>query len=136
MSNVYLYVACGRFIVVSDSKRVFNGLVSVLREWPEQLRSKVRFQYEPLWYPKDRAYMRNMFRECATERLFVPAMLPQEDAVIYIDTDFIFMRPPQELWAMFETFNEDQVAAMAPCLYHYGTSRKSKVMIPRVCCLY
>uniref|UniRef100_A0A6A7G324 UDP-D-xylose:beta-D-glucoside alpha-1,3-D-xylosyltransferase n=1 Tax=Hirondellea gigas TaxID=1518452 RepID=A0A6A7G324_9CRUS len=70
--------------------------------------------------------MRNMFRECATERLFLPQMLPTEDALIYLDTDLIFMRPPEELWHHFYNFNEKQVAAMAPCLFHYGTSPTSK----------
>ena len=33
-----------------------------------------------------------MFRVCATERLFLPDMLPNMDRAIYIDTDLIFLR--------------------------------------------
>ena len=36
--------------------------------------------------------MKNMFRVCATERLFIPDMFPSLDRAIYIDTDLIFLR--------------------------------------------
>ena len=76
----------------------------------------------PIASPVD---MRSMFRVCATERLFVPDMFPSLDAAVYIDTDLLFLRPPEDLWNEFLRFDRRQVAAMAPCLYHYGT--KSKV---------
>ncbi|XP_047740643.1 glucoside xylosyltransferase 1 [Hyalella azteca] len=116
-----------RFIVVADSEELYSKLVALSTDFPPQYRDKLSFEYLPVWYPNDRLYMRNMFRECATERLFVPAMLPKEDAIIYIDTDFVFLRPPEDLWAHFHKFDSVQVAAMAPCLYHYGTSKNSQV---------
>ena len=45
-----------------------------------------------MWYPEDRQDTRTMFRVCATERLFLPDMLPNMDRAIYIDTDLIFLR--------------------------------------------
>ena len=36
--------------------------------------------------------MKNMFRVCATERLFIPDMFPSLERAIYIDTDLIFLR--------------------------------------------
>ena len=36
--------------------------------------------------------MKNMFRVCATERLFIPDMFPALERAIYIDTDLVFMR--------------------------------------------
>ena len=32
-------------------------------------------------------------------------------------------RPPEDLWSFFDDFNSAHVAAMAPCLYHYGSAR-------------
>ncbi|KAF2347421.1 Glycosyl transferase family 8, partial [Trinorchestia longiramus] len=126
-SAVALTISTLRFVVVADSEKLYSDLVSPVSAWPPQYREKLSFEYLPVWYPPERAYMRTLFRECATERLFVPSMLPQEDAVIYIDTDFIFMTPPEDLWAEFYHFDAQHTAAMAPCLYHYGTSRNSKV---------
>ena len=113
--------------MVADSEDLFKNLSSIPDGWPKWHRERVSLEYRPVWYPGGRAKMRHMFRECATERLFIPEMFTNEDALIYIDTDFIFMRPPEDLWAKFYEFNEHQVAAMAPCLYHYGTNENNKV---------
>ena len=41
---------------------------------------------------QERQDMKNMFRVCATERLFIPDMFPSLERAIYIDTDLIFLR--------------------------------------------
>lgn len=43
-------------------------------------------------------------------------MLPDEDALIYLDTDILFMTPPEDLWAQFEAFNSKQVVGIPPLL--------------------
>ena len=32
-------------------------------------------------------------------------------------------RPPEDLWSFFDSFSPVHVAAMAPCMYHYGSPR-------------
>ncbi|XP_045625061.1 glucoside xylosyltransferase 1 [Procambarus clarkii] len=115
-----------RFLVVADSEKLFKQFVDLTSSWPEKYKSRLVFEYRDVWYPADREDMRFMFRVCATERLFLPDMFPSLDAAIYIDTDLVFLRPPEQLWQEFHKFNDVQLAAMAPCLYHYG-SRKNKV---------
>ncbi|KAH9379386.1 hypothetical protein HPB48_013603 [Haemaphysalis longicornis] len=41
-------------------------------------------------------------------------MLPKEDAVIYVDTDVVFLHPVEDFWRMFAAMNSWQMAAMAP----------------------
>lgn len=41
-------------------------------------------------------------------------MLPEVDAVIYADTDVLFLNPVEDFWRMFAAMNEWQMAAMAP----------------------
>ncbi|XP_068202667.1 glucoside xylosyltransferase 2-like [Palaemon carinicauda] len=112
-----------RFLVIADSKKLYRKFSEIPSQWPEEYQKKIEMEHHNVWFPPNRRDMRNMFRVCATERLFLPEMFPDLDAAIYIDTDFIFLRPPDELWGLFERFDNKQVAAMAPCLYHYGTSR-------------
>ena len=116
--------------MVADSKQLYNLFTNVTSEWPGVYQKRVTFEWHPVWYPRDREDMRTMFRTCATERLFLPEMFPTLDAAIYIDTDLIFLRPPEELWAEFHKFDAVQVAAMAPCLYHYGTSKNNVRIFP------
>ncbi|XP_071538508.1 glucoside xylosyltransferase 2-like [Panulirus ornatus] len=115
-----------KFLVVADSETLYLQFVNLTSSWPEEYQKHVVFEYYDVWYPADRQSMRTMFRVCATERLFLPEMFPNLDAAIYIDTDLVFLRPPEQLWGEFHRFDDVQVAAMAPCLYHYG-GRKNKV---------
>ncbi|KAL3195621.1 hypothetical protein MRX96_001757 [Rhipicephalus microplus] len=55
-----------------------------------------------------------LFRPCSTQRLFLPNMLPDVDAVLYADTDVIFLHPIEDFWRMFYAMNEYQMAGMAP----------------------
>ncbi|KAG0710148.1 Glucoside xylosyltransferase 1 [Chionoecetes opilio] len=112
-----------RFLVVADSKELYHRFTDETSEWPKEYQRHLAFEWHPVWYPREQEDMRTMFRTCATERLFLPEMFPNLDAAIYIDTDLIFLRPPEELWQEFHKFDAVQVAAMAPCLYHYGTSK-------------
>ena len=67
--------------------------------------------------------MKSMFRVCATERLFVPDIFPKMKKAIYVDTDLIFLRPVEHLWDFFDNFDDDDISAMAPCMYHYGEEK-------------
>lgn len=41
-------------------------------------------------------------------------MLKDVDSVVYVDTDVLFLRPMDDLWNLFKSFNGTQLAAMAP----------------------
>ena len=41
---------------------------------------------------QERRGMRDMYRLCATERLFIPDMFPDMEKAIFMDTDLIFLR--------------------------------------------
>ncbi|KAK8772251.1 hypothetical protein V5799_024505 [Amblyomma americanum] len=42
------------------------------------------------------------------------SMLPDVDAVLYADTDVVFIHPVEDFWRMFYAMNEWQMAGMAP----------------------
>jgi len=111
------------FHVIADSKNLYYRLVNRTTKWPEKYQKKLHFTMHDVWYPEERQGMKSMFRVCATERLFVPDMFPKIKKAIYIDTDLIFLRPVEDLWRFFDDFDDDDIAAMAPCMYHYGTPR-------------
>ncbi|KAH9360318.1 hypothetical protein HPB48_007921 [Haemaphysalis longicornis] len=39
-------------------------------------------------------------------------MLPEEDALMYVDVDVVFVRPVEYVWQTFKAMNELQIAAM------------------------
>lgn len=47
-------------------------------------------------------------------RHFLQDMLPDEDAVLYVDADTLFLNPIEELWDVFGKMNEGQLIALVP----------------------
>lgn len=45
---------------------------------------------------------------------FLQAILKDVDSLLYVDTDVLFLRPMDDIWSFFKSFNSTQLAAMAP----------------------
>jgi len=41
-------------------------------------------------------------------------ILQHVDALLYVDTDVLFLRPLEDIWQFFDKFNDRQLAALAP----------------------
>lgn len=92
-----------------------EGFTRTFRSWPPSI--SVRFQYRiyPIEFPKDKAAeWKKLFKLCASQRLFIPMLLQDVDALLYIDTDVLFLRPVEEIWSFFYHFNASHLAAAAP----------------------
>ena len=71
-------------------------------------------------YPTGLEDMVEMFRMCATARLFIHEMIPSVDAAIYLDSDILILDDLQNLWNYFHDFNSAQVAGMAAVEFSYS----------------
>lgn len=40
--------------------------------------------------------------------------MPEQDAVLYLDTDILFLTAPEDLWMFFKRFNSTQIAGVSP----------------------
>ena len=40
--------------------------------------------------------------------------MPAIDAVLYVDTDTLFLTAPEDVWSMFGNFNASHLVGMAP----------------------
>ncbi|RXG60155.1 Glucoside xylosyltransferase 2 [Armadillidium vulgare] len=96
-----------------ETMPLFNALES---KWPQHIRKRVKMKLNPAVYPvgvQDKTW-RNLFRKCASIRLFLPSLLKYVDSVIYVDTDVLFLAPLDELWSHFKHMNASQMVALAP----------------------
>ncbi|RXG56063.1 Glucoside xylosyltransferase 1 [Armadillidium vulgare] len=98
----------------------------MLSQWPENIRNKILLEKGKIVYPKNGNF-REKFRLCASERLFLHEALPSEEAVIFLDTDIIFLKSPEILWEEFAFFNSDQLSGLSPSLYLYHRRRNFPV---------
>ncbi|XP_050692432.1 glucoside xylosyltransferase 2-like [Eriocheir sinensis] len=84
--------------------------------WPPEVRRRITLDLHSITFPpgQDAAAWRKLFKPCASQRLFMPSLLKEIDALIYVDTDTLFLAPLEELWGHFSAMNSSQMAAMAP----------------------
>uniref|UniRef100_A0A915L8A0 UDP-D-xylose:beta-D-glucoside alpha-1,3-D-xylosyltransferase n=1 Tax=Romanomermis culicivorax TaxID=13658 RepID=A0A915L8A0_ROMCU len=93
------------------AKRVLANEIS---KWKSAIPWKpFRVQFYSLKFPrKNQNSWINLFRQCASQRLFIPNILTNIDSLIYIDTDIIFLRPIEDLWHYFTLFNDMQISGL------------------------
>ncbi|XP_068238302.1 glucoside xylosyltransferase 1-like [Palaemon carinicauda] len=102
-----------RFLVVTNSDEVFEQIKSIVSAWPEKYQTQLELEPRSVWYPEDRKDMRSLLRPCSSARLFLPETMKDIDAAVLVDTDTLFLRPPEELLKEIYKFNGSQAAGLA-----------------------
>lgn len=106
------------FHIFTDKKHFDeNYFDNELSTWPAYLDHWMMFYVYPAVYPdiiqkSEKDNWQKLFKPCASLRLFLAKLLPEVDSVIYVDTDTLFLRPPEDLWSYFEKFSSKQVAGL------------------------
>lgn len=95
----------------------------VFEQWPKAVQNRVFLSVRPLSFPQDGTAQewKHLFKLCASQRLFIPSLLQDVDATIYVDTDVVFLRPLDDIWGFFGEMNSSQLAAMTPEHEDYAT---------------
>lgn len=103
-----------RFIIFADEALRLN-FEEKLTEWKSVANNSLEFEVHPITYPlKGNAEeWRKLFKPCASQRLFLPAILTQVDSLLYVDTDTLFLSPLKHIWSHFGAMNSSQMAALA-----------------------
>ncbi|CAJ1056286.1 glucoside xylosyltransferase 1-like isoform X1 [Xyrichtys novacula] len=88
---------------------------SALDSWPRMVQNKFNYKVYPISFPEENAKeWKKLFKPCASQRLFLPLILKEVDSLLYVDTDILFLRPVEDIWALLSQFNSSHLAAMAP----------------------
>ncbi|XP_050023443.2 glucoside xylosyltransferase 1-like [Dermacentor andersoni] len=92
-----------------------EALQQMISLWPESVLKRVHYKVSAVKFPEpDSKRWRGLFQPCSSQRLFLPSLLPDVDAVIYVDADVLFVSPIERLWQHFASMNSSHLAAMAP----------------------
>ncbi|XP_062246137.1 glucoside xylosyltransferase 1-like isoform X2 [Platichthys flesus] len=101
------------YIFAEDNLHV--SFRSSLDSWPRTVQTKFKFTIYPITFPEENAKeWKKLFKPCASQRLFLPLILKEVDSLLYVDTDIIFLRPVEDMWALLSQFSPSHLAAMAP----------------------
>lgn len=103
-----------RLIVIAEDQHI-EAFREKLTEWQEIVNGRFQFQVRPLEFPTAMANeWRNLFKPCASQRLFLPNVLHDIDAILYMDADTLFLTGAEAVWSHFNRMNSSQLAALAP----------------------
>ncbi|ESO85785.1 hypothetical protein LOTGIDRAFT_130505 [Lottia gigantea] len=83
-----------------------------LEFWPHKFRSQIDYFIYDLQFPNDGngQKWKELFKPCASQRLFVPQILTDVDSLIYVDSDVLFISSIDQLYHHFTLFNSTQLA--------------------------
>lgn len=94
-----------------------------ISEWPSSVLERVTYDVRQVNFPEDpKGKWKNLFQLCASQRLFLPSMLPKEDAVLYVDSDVLFLHPVENLWNLFGAMDGMQLAGLSQESEDYATN--------------
>lgn len=116
LKSVVLFTSKSVHFHILAEDKLHDKIQSSLARWPHIKTGKLHYKVYHLTFPKGESAeeWKNLFKPCASQRLFLPSVLSRVDSVLYMDTDCIVLRPVEDIWQHFARFDSKQLAAMAP----------------------
>lgn len=104
-----------RIIVITDHQDTFDILLKAIERWPSVQLERLQLERKPIIMPeyKNSSQLSTHYRPCAWQKVFIEQSLPKEEAVVYIDTDVLFMGPAEDLWKVFSKLKKSQSIAIS-----------------------
>ena len=89
------------------SEQMRSRIDTFMDTFPESAIEHLSYHFYEPQFPSE--HWRNMFRECSTQRLFIPDLLPKNvSRILYLDTDCIVLAPLHKIWSEFDSFRESE----------------------------
>jgi hypothetical protein len=107
--SVHLHV----YLLSDDVSVQQPWLERVIARWPLHNSFEVVYVDIVTNLPSSHHQYLNEFRRCSPARLFAPYLLPDVDAIVYVDVDSLLVSDPRSLWADFQRFGPSHWLAMA-----------------------
>ncbi|XP_029837193.3 glucoside xylosyltransferase 1-like [Ixodes scapularis] len=102
-----------KLILYADVENI-KLLQDRIMQWPESVLARITYDLRLVMFPKkDFDKWKHFFAPCSSQRLFLPDMLLNEDAVLYVDADTLFLGPVEDLWDVFDKMNKSQMVALS-----------------------
>ena len=88
----------------------------ILRSWKAKMNLNITWDIRPPTYPlfkESQQPIKNALGPGYTQRLFFPEILPEFNAVLYVDTDIIFLQDPFDIWKTLNNMGQKSFACVS-----------------------
>nr|XP_033782032.1 glucoside xylosyltransferase 2 isoform X2 [Geotrypetes seraphini] len=103
-----------RFHIFADDS-LTPELQKKLQEWQSSHRIDFDYTIYPITFSVGNAQeWKTLLKPCGAQWLFLPLILQEVDSLLYVDTDVLFLRAMDDIWAFLKQFNATQLVALAP----------------------
>ncbi|GAV02827.1 hypothetical protein RvY_13345 [Ramazzottius varieornatus] len=114
--SMLFFTSCPlRLIILTDDVKLITARFGKMASAPLFKKSNAVLEIRMVEYPeylKEKRTMWHSFGPCLTLRLFFASVLPELDAIIYIDTDVFAVSPIEKFWEIFKSMNGTQFMAV------------------------
>jgi len=105
-------------IILSDDTRVFGSVKDyIMKSWPPSFRKLINLSHRAVDNSPQFGIDAGE-KSCTGQKMVLPELLRDKDAVIMVDIDTVFIRPVEELWDLFDNFEERHVIAAPPLMFY------------------
>ena len=112
-----------KVLLFIDAIETYVELLSTLSQWSEEQKSRIIFEMHEI----DSEMFRNQFfkqwRPCAWTKMFLDLMLPEQDSVVYADSDMLFLGPFEDTFKIFPKMVDPQSIATGPEYWYMQENR-------------
>ncbi|KAL3240196.1 hypothetical protein MRX96_047964, partial [Rhipicephalus microplus] len=102
------FVVCGMQADLAESE---VDMKKQVESWPSSIKKRVHAQLKPVPPPVNPDLA---LQECAAQQLYLPSLLPDVDALLYVSTEMVFVHPVEDIWRMFYSMTDQEMVGMAP----------------------
>ena len=81
----------------------------ILTSWKDKMNLNITWDIRPPTYPRlteSQQPIKSALGPDYTQRLFFPEILPELNAVLYVDTDIIFLQDPFDTWNTLDNMTQ------------------------------
>ena len=88
----------------------------ILTSWKVNMNINIKWDIRPPTYPilrESQEPIKKALGPGYTQRLFFPEILPEFNAVLYVDTDIIFLQDPFDTWKTLDNMTQKSFACVS-----------------------
>ena len=107
-----------KVILFVDELETYSEVIAMIQKWPESTMNRIQIEMKYLDKNMLASKSMNVWRQCASAKLFFDELLPEYDSMISLDTDIVFMGAVEDMYKAFRKLEYPKAIGASPELWY------------------